>query len=297
MRRRDFLRALGVTMGAFWVCRWAEGSQAADVAGVDLSIARNSPPADLVRRAVAGLGGMGRFVSKGSIVVVKPNIGWDRTPEQAANTNPEVVGEVARLCFEAGAKTVKVFDRTCNEPRRCYNHSGIRDAATKAGAEVYYLVDSRFSSVSLPKGEAIKSWSLYRDALDCDALINVPIAKHHGLSRLTMAFKNLMGIMGDDRGEIHSGFERKIVDVATRVKPNLTILDATRVLLRNGPQGGRLSDVQELKTVVAGVDMVAVDSYGATLFGLKGTELPYLVNASKRGLGQIDLAKLKIKTV
>lgn len=263
----------------------------------DLFVAKKGKPADLVRRAVAGLGGMERFVHKGDVVVLKPNMSWDRTPAQGANTNPEVVAEVVRLCLEAGAKKVRVFDRTCNEAKRSYEHSGVAEAAKKAGADVYFPYKRNYVSVKIPNGERLRAWKIYKDVLEADVLINLPTAKHHSLSRVTLGIKNLMGYLGNDRGKIHRHFDQKIVDIASVLRPQLTILDATRLLLRNGPQGGNLADVKWVYTVVAGTDMVAVDAYGASLFGIEPTDLGFLVEAHKRGLGELDLRKIRIHSV
>jgi uncharacterized protein (DUF362 family) len=230
-------------------------------------------------------------------VVIKPNIGWDRTPEQAADTNPAVVAALIRMCLEAGAKTVKVFDRTCNDARRCYVQSGIEPASQKAGAEVSHIDDRKFKEVAIPRGEAIKSWPLYRDILEADKIINVPIAKHHSLSGLTLSFKNWMGVMGGSRGRIHQNINESLVDLATVVRPALVVLDAVRILTANGPQGGNLKDVKQLDTIIVGVDQVAVDSYGATLFGKKGADLGVVIAAHRRGMGIMDLEKLLIKKI
>jgi uncharacterized protein (DUF362 family) len=254
-------------------------------------------PSEITKAAINAIGGMKRFVSRGDIVVVKPNIGWDRLPEQAANTNPEVVATVVKLCYEAGAKKVKVFDRPCNDPRRCYKQSGIADAVTAVGAEVSYIDDRKFKDVKISNGTAIKSWPLYTELLEADKIINVPIAKHHGLSKLTMAMKNWMGMMGGSRNKIHQRIDESLVDLATVIKPTLTILDAVRILTANGPQGGNIEDVKKLNTVIAGIDQVAIDSYGATLFGMKGSDLGYVRIADKAGLGRMDLSKLKIKKI
>jgi uncharacterized protein (DUF362 family) len=253
----------------------------------------------MTRRAVAELGGMGRFVKAGDMVVVKPNISWDRVPEQGATTNPEVVAEVVRLCVEAGAKKVKVFDFTLNEPRRCYKRTGIQQAAEAAGAEVSFVLDRKFKTASIPGGEALKSWELYEDVLEADRLINVPAAKHHSVPEagVSLGMKNLMGVIGGNRGQFHRNFAPKIADLSLRVRPDLVILDAYRVLLRNGPSGGNLADVSVRKTLIAGADPVAVDAYGATLFKLRPENLPFLVQAKSRGLGENDLKKVAIKTV
>ncbi len=263
----------------------------------DLAVVTDSSPAELTRKAVELIGGMKRFVSKGDIVVVKPNIGWDRNPEQAANTNPQVVAEVVKLCLEAGAKRVRLFDRTCNTASRCYRNSGIKEAASAAGAEVSYVVDSGFVKTKLPEAEALKTWYLYRPALDADVLINVPVAKHHGLTRLTLGMKNLMGIMGGNRGEVHWDIDQKLADLANYVRPDLTILDAVRILIRNGPQGGNLKDVKKIDTVIAGQKIATVDAYGTTLFGLQPSDLQSLKIGNKSGLGEIDLEKIRIKKI
>jgi uncharacterized protein (DUF362 family) len=240
---------------------------------------------------------MSTFVQKGQTVVVKPNMAWDRTPEQGANTNPDLVAEVVKMCLEAGVKKVKVFDRTCSRPKRAYLRSGIQKAAEDAGAEVFHVHDRKFESVTIENGEILKKWEFYRDALEADAIINIPILKSHTASRATIGFKNIMGLIGGDRGKIHTDFDKKIVDINTVIKPTLTILDAYRIMLRNGPTGGNLADVKLAKTVAAGMDRVAVDAMGAKLFGLKPDELPFLTIAHARGMGEIDLNKLNVKTV
>jgi len=263
----------------------------------DLAVVTNGDPASMTRQAIELLGGMKRFVSKGDVVVVKPNIGWDRSPEQAANTNPDVVAEVVKMCLEFGAKKVKVFDRSCATASRCYKNSGIRKAASDVGAEVSFVVNAGFSKMKFPEGEVLKEWPMYKPALEADVLINVPIAKNHGLTYLTMGIKNLMGIMGGDRGKVHWSIDDKLADLANFVRPQLTILDAYRILVKNGPTGGSLKDVQEKKTIIAGTQIATVDAYGATLFGIKPEGLKHIVKSSKLGLGEIDLSKVNIKTV
>jgi uncharacterized protein (DUF362 family) len=177
-----------------------------------LAVAKGPDPASIARAAVEALGGMGRFVKKGEVVVVKPNIAWDRRPEQAANTNPEVVAEVVRMCLEAGAGKVKVLDRTCNDPRRCYVQSGIAEALKPLDVELRHIDERRFRKVMIG-GRAIKEWPLYSEVLDSDRLINMPIAKHHGLARLTMAIKNWMGVMGGRRSAIHQKLDQALADL------------------------------------------------------------------------------------
>ncbi len=299
MRRRDFIKSslgLGAALSLGSVIPLEVFGQKTPQAGVpDLAMATGGAPGPMVRKTVDLLGGMKTFVSRGDIVVVKPNIGWDRRPELAATTNPEIVAEVVKMCLEAGAKKVKVFDRSCNAAQRCYESSGIRKAASDAGAEVSYTLDPLFKETRFPQGVVLKSWAVYKPALECDVLINLPIAKHHGLSRLTLGMKNLMGVLGGDRGNIHQNVDDKLADLSTFVKPKLTILDAYRILTNNGPTGGNPKDVRLTKTVIAGRNIASVDAYGTTLFGLKPADLPCIVLGDKFGLGEIDLSKLAVE--
>jgi uncharacterized protein (DUF362 family) len=262
----------------------------------DLAVVHGSSAAGITKAAIDMLGGIKKFISKGDVVVVKPNIGWDRTPEFAANTNPEVVAAVVKLCFDAGARKVKVFDRPCVDPRRSYKQSGIADAVKSLGAELSFMDERKYKEVPLG-GLALKSWPLYQEVLEADKIINLPIAKHHSLAKLTMGMKNWMGVMGGSRGKLHQNLDEGLVDVSMKLRPCLIVLDAVRILTANGPQGGELRDVKRLDTVIAGIDQVAVDSFGATLFGLKGNQLGYIAAGHKAGLGNMDLGKAKIRKI
>jgi len=272
----------------------AEAAESA--ARPDLVVAHGASPERIVRAAVDTMGGIRMFISRGDVVVIKPNIGWDRIPEQAGNTNPEVVAAMVKLCFEAGAKKVKVFDRPVNDPRRCYVQSGIAPAAGALGAEVDYVDERKFRDMAI-NGEALKSWPLYSEVFEADKVINIPIAKHHSLAKLTMSMKNWMGVMGGSRRQIHQKLDESLVDLSMKIKPALTILDAVRILTANGPQGGNLADVKKLDMVIVGIDQVAIDSYGATLFGMKGSDLGYVRIGNKLGLGRMELNKLLIKKI
>ena len=260
----------------------------------DLAVVRGDSPDENVRAALAQLGGIERFVKRDAKVVVKPNVLTGRPPEYATTTNPLVISAIIRMCFEAGAAQVTVLDYPTSSARGAFQESGLAQATAEAGGTLKYLSNRNFERVDIPEGVAIDSWPLVTDALEADTFINVPIGKTHGMAGLTLAMKNLMGIMGDPRGQIHVDYARKITDVNTRVKPHLVILDAYRVLMRNGPTGGNLDDVRLLKTVVAGTSQVAIDAYGATLMGWKPTDLSSLVEANARGLGEIDLSKYTV---
>lgn len=291
MKRRDFLK--NVAVGSLLAN--VPPSLLAQAGGYpDLAMIQGDSPSQITKEAVAAIGSIKRFIAKGDVVIVKPNIGWDRTPEQAACTNPEVVKALVELCVEAGAKQVTVMDNTINPARRTYARSGIAKAAKEAGAKVPYVNPHHLKKMSL-NGEWFKEWDVYTDFVEADKIINVPIAKTHSLSRLTMGLKNWLGAIGGARNQLHQGLDYAMIDLARFFKPALTVLDAYRILVRNGPQGGRLSDAQLHKTVVAGVDYVAVDALGATFFEIKPDELPYLKLAGERGIGRIDLEKLKIE--
>jgi uncharacterized protein (DUF362 family) len=297
MDRRSFIRKSTVAGGALLVptaidTLWRQG-RAAD--SPDLVMTKGGEPRAATRAAVEALGGMGRFVSRGDIVVLKPNIAFDRTPELAATTNPEVLAALAEMCLEAGARQVKVFDRTVNDARRCYVQSGIAAALQPLGnVELKYVDDRRFRDMRIG-GEVLGTWPIYTEAIEADVLINVPIAKHHGLARLTMGIKNWMGIMGGNRSRIHQRIDLALAEMAAFVKPSLTVIDAVRILVANGPQGGSLDDVRYPKVIIAGTDQVAADSLGATLFNLRGSDLGYVREAARLGVGEADLNKLKIQ--
>jgi uncharacterized protein (DUF362 family) len=260
----------------------------------ELAVVKGGSPSQNLKKALEKIGGIERFVKRGSKVVIKPNILTARRPEFAVTTNPILIGALVKLCYEAGASEVTVLDRPTTSPKIAYEVSGITQATRKAGGKIKILTERNFENTLIPEGKILKKWLLLKDVFEADVFINVPIAKTHSLARLTMAMKNLMGIMGGERSQMHIDFDQKIVDLNTLVKPHLVILDAHRILIRNGPTGGSLSDVKETKTLIAGTNQVAVDAYGATLFGLKSTDLPYLVKAKEKGLGEIDLQKIQI---
>ncbi|MEP9410606.1 MAG: DUF362 domain-containing protein [Candidatus Brocadia sp.] len=251
---------------------------------------------EMVRRAVSALGGMNKLVSRGDRVIIKPNIAWNQRPEFAANTNPFVVAALVELCREAGAGRIKVMDNTCSaNPEPSYNNSGIAPSARKAGADVVYLDRNRFRDFTIPDGKVLKSWSFYEEMVyadEVDVLINVPIAKQHGTSRLSMGLKNVFGMIGGDRGSLHTDIHTKIVDLNKFLKIDLTVLDAFRILKNHGPTGGRLDDVdnstERARRIIICTDPVAADAYGATLFGMQPIDIGYIRKSHEQGLGEIN---------
>jgi uncharacterized protein (DUF362 family) len=260
-----------------------------------MTVVQGGEPRALVQKALENLGGIGRFVSRQDVVVIKPNIAWDRTPEQAANTNPDAVAEVVRQCWQAGAKRVIVTDVSCNEPRRCFQRSGIQAAARAEGAEVILPDPELFREVELG-GVVLKTWPVFTPFLEADKIINMPIAKHHVLTGATLGMKNWYGILGGERNRLHQQIHQSLVDLANFMLPTLTMIDCYRVLLRNGPTGGNLEDVALKKTMVAGTDPVALDAYVAKAYwNLDPAQMPYLQMAAARGLGTVDFEKLAVK--
>jgi uncharacterized protein (DUF362 family) len=267
----------------------AEGNRIAVVQGHDIA---KATVARMAAEAFNALGGVGSFIRSGMNVVIKPNIGWNAPPSRAHNTNPDLVEAVTRLCVQRGAR-VKVFDRPCAPERMAYRNSGIQAAARNAGATVEFMGE-RYRTVRVPNGLNLQTLPVYEDILDADFVINMPIAKHHSLARLTMAMKNLMGVIGGDRGIYHGQMDKNCVDFVKAIPTHLTILDATRILTDHGPASGTAADVRMPKTIVMGTNPVTVDAYGATLFGLNPGQLRYLALASQAGMGEINLSRMNI---
>lgn len=258
--------------------------------------AENVVAEDLVRRAVDAMGGMKRFIARGDVVVIKPNIGWDRMPIHAANTNPDVVAAVVKLAYEAGAKVVRVADGSCNDANRCFQRSGIWKAAYAMGAEVVLPAEHRYRTTRM-RGELLDEWPIFTTLVDADKVINVPVAKHHNLARYTAAMKNWYGVIGGRRNRLHQNIDVSIADLATFMRPTLTIVDAMRVLMRNGPQGGNIDDTKVMNQVFASIDQVAADAYGATLIGENRDRLEYLKMGHERKLGTMYYENLRIREV
>jgi len=268
------------------------------VTDVDLTAVTGNSPAAITRRSVELLGGMSKFVRKGDTVSVKPNMSWNLTPQYAANTNPIVVAEVVKMCFESGAKTVKVFDNTLNDRKSSYENSGIMAAAKAVGAQVFYTDSFRFLPAKFNRANAVlEDFMLIKDGVDCDVLISVPVAKHHGQAQLSIGMKNLIGFMGNGRGQIHWNLDEGICELNEFFKPDLYIIDAISVITAHGPRGGNLSDIVKKNTVAASADGVLADAYSAkTFFNKEPQSIGYINLAAKRAMGNINIASAKIKT-
>jgi uncharacterized protein (DUF362 family) len=302
MKRRDFLiKGAGLGLAGALIPGFG-GLNAvglpAEEGNYDLVAVRGGEAVDMFEKAMEALGGMGKFVKSGQKVLVKPNIGWDVPPERAGNTNPDLINRIVKSCLDAGASEVVVFDHTCDQWDRCYRNSGLEDAARNAGAKVVPgNNESFYKEVSVPGGVKLKKTKVHRDLMDADVFINVPILKHHGSTTVSLAMKNLMGVVWD-RGFYHGNdLSQCIADFLTYRKPDLNIIDGYRMMTRNGPRGVSVSDVADLKALIAGKDIVAVDAAATMMFGEKPESIKHIRLANEMGLGSMDLQNLSIKRV
>jgi uncharacterized protein (DUF362 family) len=264
----------------------------------DMVVARGGQPEEMVRQALVAIGGMERFVSAGDDVIVKPNICVAyHTYEYAATTNPWVVGALVKLCLEAGARRVRVMDYPFGGgPEEAYARSGIQEQVVAAGGEMEVMSRLKFVSTEIPQGVDLRQCHIYDQVLNANVVIDVPIAKHHNLARLTLGMKNLLGVIRD-RSAMHRNLGQRLADLTSRVRPALTVVDAVRILMDHGPTGGNLDDVRQLDTLIVSPDIVAADSYAATLFGLQPKDLAYVQAAAAMGLGRSDLEGLEIEEI
>ena len=306
MERRDFLRktaAATISAGAAlrfgnFSSLWAMETSAAPDRPYDLVAVRNGEPELMFDRAIESLGGMKEFVKPGQSVVVKPNIGWDVIPERAANTHPGLVKRIVEHCFQAGAKDVFVFDHTCDLWTACYNNSGIEPAVKSAGGTMIPgNIESMYRDVEIPGAERLKTAKVHEKILDSDVFINVPVLKHHASARVTIAMKNLMGIVYDRRYWHRNDLQQCIADFCLFSKPTLNVVDAYRVMTRNGPKGVSEDDVVLTRNLLVSPDIVAVDAAATRVFGSEPDEIPHITIGHDMGIGNMNLQELSINRI
>jgi len=308
MKRRDFFKSAAIVGVASFFKNNAfgnvlSGKGIAVRSEPDLVAVMGGEPSVMLARAIKELGGIGHFVKRGQKVVIKPNIGWDRTPELAANTNPELVGTLVKMCLGAGASQVIVFDHTCHDWKKSYTNSGIEKAVTVAGGKMVPGNDeSYYREVDIPNGVNLKTAKIHKSLLECDVWFNVPILKHHGGAKNTISMKNLMGIVWDRKFFHSNDLHQCIADIATfHKKPALNIVDAYRIMKSNGPQGKSLTDVVKLKSLLVSPDFVAVDTASMKLFSqVQPTDMKdvrYIALAEKNKVGTQNLDKLNVKRI
>jgi len=251
---------------------------------------------DLTKKVFEAAGGMSRFVSKGDVVVIKPNISWARPPHLAATTNPEVLQGVVELCQEAGAKKVRIADNTIENAEFCFSISGAAAVSQNTGAELIYPGPSLMREMKL-QGHRLDVWPVFLPLIEADKIINLPVAKDHILCSLTLGMKNWLGAIGGRRGSLHRDIHINIVDLAQFFKPAITLIDATRIMTKNGPSGGSTSDVVKKNSLILSDDPVAADAKASLLFGKRPQNIGYIKLAKKWGLGTHDFSELLQKKV
>jgi uncharacterized protein (DUF362 family) len=305
MKRRDFIRnsvGLGVVSGAALSLGGFDSLYAAEPSALqlpyDMVAIKGGEAAEMFDKGIASLGGMKQFVKPNQTVVIKPNIGWDSAPERAANTNPELVARIVEHCKRAGAKSVLVFDNTCAEGVRCYKMSGIEDAVKKAGGTmVSGRSEGYYQAVTLPNGKRLKSARVHELILESDVFINVPILKSHGGSTLSVAMKNMMGVVWDREYWHSNDLHQCIADFALYRKPDLNIVDAYRVMKRNGPRGVSVADVALMKYQMIAKDIVAIDAASAKVFGIDPKQVKHIGLAEQLGAGTSNIDALKVNRI
>jgi uncharacterized protein (DUF362 family) len=251
---------------------------------------------ELVRKTFDAGGGIGKFVAKGDVVALKPNIAWARRPELAATTNPEILEAVIELCQEAGAKTVRIMDNTMHDARRCFAITGAGMVAKKTGADLVFPRSSVMKEMNL-RGNRLGVWPVFAPLMECDTLINIPVAKHHSLTGLTIGMKNWIGGVDGSRWKLHQDIHQSIVDLAQFFKPKVTLVDAIRIMTRNGPSGGSTDDVAQKNTLILSDDPVAADGRAALLFGRQPEDIGFIRLGQKSGLGTYEFQLLNLKQV
>jgi uncharacterized protein (DUF362 family) len=306
LTRRKFIRGAGASLVAAKLLSpysWFRPSKAFGATESELIIAEKGTPTQLLKAAMDSFGGMGRVVKKGQRVVIKANIAWARTPEQACTNNPELLHALIKMCYEGGAKRVAVWDHTCDNYQFCFSRSGLKKVCQDAGADILSGHGRNvYKAVEIPKGKALKTAEFIKDLLEADVLINFPIPKQHFATELTLGLKNMMGAIWDMELLHKIDLHQCIADLNTLRKPDLVVVDAIRILTTNGPKGpGKTEDPNQ---VFVSQDIVAVDAYGASLFKNPKTGSPYkpaevrfIKNAYDLGLGEINLSKVRMKKV
>lgn len=305
MNRRKFIAFLSSLAASYnlrfpFTARAAEINEGTTVAAAgfpDLIAVMGGTPEQMFERALAAAGGIERFVKPGQKVLVKPNIGWDKTPEEGANTSPSLVKKIVEVCLKAGAKEVSVYDNTCNQWQACYTSSQIEKAVTEGGGRMLMAHDEdTYREIELPAGKVLKTVSVHQAWLDSDVIFNVPILKHHGGARMTAAMKNLMGTVWDRRFYHRTDLHQCIADFTTCTKkPTLNIIDAYNVMMRNGPRGVSVDDLSNRKMLLMSTDMVAIDAAATKIMEITPADVPYIGKAAEHGTGVADISKLRIE--
>lgn len=305
MNRRKFIKetfkfglTAGIALTGVDKLLAISGQLTDEMAKTNLVAIKGSTPDKMFEKGIVAFGGMTQFVKKGQTVLVKPNIGWDVSPELAANTNPKLVGIIIKHCLDAGAKKVYVFDHTCDNWQKAYKNSGIEYAVKQAGGiMVPGNSKSNYQKVNIPGGKILKSTDVHELFISSDVFINVPVLKSHGSAKLTIAMKNLMGVVWDRRFWHVTDLHQCIADFAAYRKPDLTVVDAYNVMTEHGPRGIDGSDLVKMKSQIISTDFVAADAAAAKIFGVEPSYVRHIKIAAEKGLGNMNLDEVNIKKI
>jgi len=305
MKRRDFLKKgiLITALGALYAGTIGRltslmAQRPAPARAYDLVAVRGGDSVTMYRRAIREMGGMQKYVKRGQRVVIKPNMAWDVTPERGANTNPQLVGAIVEDCIAAGASRVFVFDHTVDQWQRAYATSGIEQAAREAGALVVPgNLERDYQEVQIPGARRLRNARVHQQIIEADVFINVPILKHHGSTTVTIAMKNLMGIVWDRRFWHINDLHQCIADFCLYRKPDLNIVDGYLVMTRNGPRGVSTADLSLMKSLIISPDIVAADAASTLIFGEQPRNIGHIRIGAEMGIGQMNLEALNIKRV
>lgn len=264
----------------------------------DLVGVKDGSPAQMFEIGIKALGGMKRFVKSGQTVLIKPNIAWNKTPSEGANTNPDLVGIIIKMAYQAGAKRVNVFDHTCNMMKDCYKNSGVEESVKKNKGYILPSDEEKYyQTAKIPGAEILKEALVHKAYIEADVVINVPVLKSHSSTRMTSALKNFMGVVWDRRYWHRKGLHQCIADFSLFKKADLTVIDAYNVMMKNGPMGISTDDLQLKKMQILSTDAVLADAAATKILGLKPKDVRYLSRAVKLGHGSIDLKNKQIKRI
>ena len=273
---------------------------AALATAAELGIARGQRVGAMVQAAVDAIGGIGRFIQPGDVVVIKPNVAFERAAPLGATTHPDLLAALIHLVRDAGAKEIRVADNPIESPESCFARSGLQRAAVEAGARVFLPTADSFTDIEVPGATWIQRWPFFWAPFrGADKVIGIAPVKDHNLCRASMTTKNWYGLLGGRRNQFHQDIHGIIADLALMMRPTFVILDGSRVLFRNGPTGGSLTDVKEGHALVAATDGLAADAWAwEHLLDRAEEALPaYFEQVAARGCGSPRWRERRLREV
>ena len=298
LQRRSFLKAT-VSVAAASALPAPLSAIAQDTAApaAKVVVVHGKDLAKMLEAGIAKLGGWSAFIKPGMKVALKPNVAWNSQPEQGGNTHPDLIKACVLAAEAKGASSINIPENTCHPEKATFKASGVEEALKGTKARLYRPAKDDYREVGIPKGKIVKTANVPKDILDCDCLINMPVAKSHSATTLTLSMKNWMGSVpnADRQGWHRNGLHQCIADFSTFIKPKLVIIDASRIMLTKGPQGP--GDLAHPNEIILSTDPVAADAYAATLFKKEPFDIGYIKIAHEMGIGCGDLKKITIERV